>query len=188
MGKIIGFGHRSRVGKDTSCEIATQILQAHGVQVRRESFAALLKDLCHRLYSWTGLQPGPFYERNPGARDVKLPVIQKTPVEIWIDVGNKLREVYHDTWISPVINSAKDFDGVTLISDVRFPNEAAILHGHGATLVKVTRSEAPIRDSVSDNALEGYDHCWDYIIENEGTERDLVDAVRLVLQGCGAIT
>lgn len=187
MGKIIGFGHRSRVGKDTSCQIATQILQAHGVPVRQESFAALLKDVCHRLYGWTGLKPGPYYERNPAARDVKLPVVHKTPVEVWIEVGNQLRGVYADTWIAPVVASAEGFDGVTLISDVRYPNEASVLRSRGGTLVKVTRSEAPVRDSVADNALEGYDSCWHYIIENEGTERDLVDAVRLVLQGAGAI-
>src|SRR5690606_20586650 len=144
-----------------------------------------LKAECHRLYGWAGLEDGEFYERNPEYRDVPLPAIGKTPVEIWIEVGNKLREVYRDTWVKPVVSLIGDRE-VVLISDVRYPNEVNTIRHSGGCVVKVTRAEAPVRNSVSDNALEGWDQ-WDYIIENEGTERDLIDSVRAVLTGCGVI-
>ena len=183
--KIIGFGHRSRVGKDTCTRLAKEILETHAKLVEHKSFAGVLKDTCHRLYGWAGVQEPLFYERLPAYRSHVLPKIGKTVVELWIEVGNKLREVYPDTWVSPVFGIEDCQPDVLLISDVRYLNEIKAIRERGGVCIKVTRESAPRLDSPTDNALEGYKQ-WDAVIENEGTERDLVDKVKalLVSQGC----
>lgn len=67
-----------------------------------------------------------------------------------------------------------------VVSDVRFPNEAAWIRAHGGVLWKVDRAE-PLEatgrpaDHPSETALDGFD--WDRVISNEGAERDLMNAV-----------
>lgn len=73
-----------------------------------------------------------------------------------------------------------------IITDVRYPNEAAAIKSWGGKLVKVIRLDAPKSDDVADSALAGFEG-WDLTIHNDGTLDDLADfayltANRLIYQ------
>lgn len=166
MKTLIGIGHYSRTGKDTLAKaIVNQCANRNpSLKVRKYSFAGKLKEVAHYLYAWAGLQDGPFYETEEGARLRDVPLqIGLTPVEVWIGVGNKLREVYRATWVHPVIfDFINDDSDVGIITDVRFPDEiTAVENIRSHFLIKTVRPGVSPRDSVSDRALLDCDR-WDY--------------------------
>ena len=171
--KIVAFAHRKRVGKDTAAKMLDTILRINnpGIKIAKLSFASKLKDVCFQLFGWAGLMPGIFYEddRNAHLREVVLPKIGKTPRQIWIEVGNKMREVYADVWIDNALLGASA--DILIITDLRFENEAVKIHALGGRVIKITRQSAPVSDDASDSALDGYNG-FDKIISNSGTLHD----------------
>lgn len=168
MTKIIGFGHRKRVGKDQSAKFLDTHLRCNAIKSSKLSFASKLKDVCYTLYGWAGLQPGIFYEDEANAhlREVILPDIGMTPREIWIKVGNKLREVYADTWIDAALRTKISAD-ILIVTDVRFPNEVAKIQSLGGHVFKIKRPGVPVSDDASDSALDDFTG-WNGIIDNDG--------------------
>lgn len=166
---IIGFGHRRRTGKDQSAKFLDTILRIERpkMKVVKVSFAAKLKETCYELYKWAGLERGVFYESEQGIKlkEVVLPAIGMSPREIWIKVGNKLREVYADTWIDAALKNFPQAD-VIIITDVRFPNECDKIHTLGGRVLKLVRPGEPMSDDASDSALDTYTG-WDGFIAND---------------------
>src|ERR1035437_10155397 len=120
---IIGLGHRCGVGKNTIGEYLAKYLQSAGYNVGVRSYADELKRHCHELYSWAGLKPASYYEENYQLKEVVLPLIGKSPRQIWIEFGTTVcRAIYKDTWIKAAFSSGKDFD-ILILTDARFPNE-----------------------------------------------------------------
>lgn len=181
---ILGFGHQSRVGKDEATrEIVRAIndgeIRTPGLTPIRASFAAALKRVAHDLYKHHGLMPGDEYEAgrpHEHERDIKIEGLGMTPVEVWIQVGNKLREVYPHTWLELVLREAAP-DKLLVISDVRFQNEADAIRTMGGWCCKVIRAGAPVKgsDRMIDDAYE-----WDHVIDNDGTLEDLRAEARMV--------
>ena len=175
---IVAFGHRSRVGKDTSAKLLETALRLKGVRTKKVSFAAKLKQAAHITFGWAGLRDAAFYETEEGAkaRLVKLPYLDKTPVEVWVEFGNKVREIYQDNWLNAtLLGEYKDVD-VLIITDLRFPNEGDKVNDLGGWPVWVRRADVPLLDTVSDNALEGWPG-WKDIIDNGGSLKDLSERV-----------
>ncbi|MFI6275971.1 hypothetical protein [Streptomyces sp. NPDC050988] len=82
-----------------------------------------------------------------------------------------------DVWIDALF---RDFQlwGATVITDVRFPNEADAIRSHGGLVVAIQRpGQERIREAghVSENALAGY--LFDDVILNDGTIEQLHDRV-----------
>ena len=179
MPKIIAFGHISRVGKDSSAKFLDTELRVGGKKTKKLSFARKLKDVCYDLFKIYGLEPAVHYENYPEAREIVLPEVNMTAVEIWIKVGNALREVYAPIWIDNCLRSNPDVD-VIIITDLRFPNEATKIKELGGLCVRVDRPGfEPI--SESDSQLLDYDG-WDHVLLNNGDLKDLHDLV-LYLKG-----
>ncbi len=181
---LIGFGHRSRMGKDTASNYALQYLRVKrpDLDIRRASFATVLKDCCRRMFAWAGVHDAAYYEANPQLRDVEIPALGMTVVELWIKFGTPMvRESLHDlTWVNCTLHTKAD---MLIVSDVRFPNEICAIRDKciqtdgKSMLIKVTKAGVPHRkESIADNALTG---CvdWDYILKNDGDLRDLHDNV-----------
>lgn len=171
---IVAFGHRSRVGKDTCGKFLDSALRTAGIRAKRVSFAAKLKEVSYIAYSWAGLRQGAYYETEEGAkaRQVKLPALGLTPVEVWVEVGNKFREIFMDTWLNATLLADYPNIDVIIITDLRFPNEGDKIVDLGGWPNKVTNSRAPVLDTVSDKALEGWTGWWG-TLNNEGTLQDL---------------
>lgn len=164
--KIIGLGHYSRVGKDTLANMLAAELYRRDPSLRvvKRPFAWPLKIIAHTLYWWAGHKRPDFYDTAEGAalRDVPLQPLGKTPVEIWVALGNAVRDrVYERTWIQAALFDAAGAD-VLLIPDVRYPNEALAIREHGGVLVKVVRAGYAPKDTVADRALVGFEG-WDFV-------------------------
>jgi hypothetical protein len=173
--KIIGLGHYSRTGKDSLANYLIQDLRSSGLVAKKIPFAWKLKQICHDLYAWDGLREPEFYDTTDGEkfRDIKLPTIGKTPVEIWVAMGTPAvrNNVYMDTWINFVLKSDHQAD-VIVIPDVRFPNEIQAVREAGGWLGKIVRPGYGPRDTVADRALVGYDG-WDAVIGRSGLMSEL---------------
>lgn len=175
MPTIVAFGHRSAVGKDTSVKFLSTLLSTRGKKVQHVSFAAPLKEVCFTLYGWAGLKRGVHYENHREDRDKVIPHLNMTPVEIWVAVGNKLREVYEPTWIDLTLRTQYKADFL-FISDLRYPNEIAAVQELGGYYYKVNNTRAPIRDTTADNALQGFAD-WYGCVFNEKSLDDLNTAM-----------
>jgi hypothetical protein len=165
---IIGLGHWSRSGKDTFANALIDILHEMDstLRVGRRSFASKLKDVTHQLYGWAGLQDEAYYN-DPATeheRDVVLPALGMTPVEMWVKFGTPAvrDQVYDATWVDYLLKTDHGLD-VMIIPDVRFSNEVKAIRDAGGHLIKVVRDGYGPKMTVADLALIYYTG-WDNVI------------------------
>ncbi len=142
---VIGFGHYSRTGKDSTANYMIECLDEYksSIRVVKRSLAWKLKQVCFELYGWAGLMPPEHYETKEGEkdRDVRLPLLNNmTPVEVWVAFGTKAvrNNVYDRTWLDYLLKTDHGCD-VLIIPDIRFPNEADAIREMGGLAIKVVR-------------------------------------------------
>lgn len=175
--KTIGLGHYSRTGKDSFANALIEALAERDpkCRCRKIPFAWKLKQIAFDLYAWAGMREPGFYDIREGERhrDIVLPAIGKTPVQIWVDLGTPAirQRVYDRTWIDYLLKSDLGLD-VLVIPDVRFPNEVEAIRQAGGTLIKVVRPGFGPRKTVADRALVDFDG-WDFVIGSSGQLREL---------------
>jgi hypothetical protein len=163
---IIGLGHRSGHGKDTVATYMKEWLATMCPEktVIVQSWAAKLKEMCYDLYKQYGMMDQAFYDTPEGRllRNVSLPVICKTPVELWVDMGEGIRDcVYEHTWRDYVRDNIKA--DVIICPDTRKPTELDICN----VKIKVTNPRIPNRVGKSiDHELAHYDG-WHHEIIND---------------------
>ncbi len=173
--KIIAFGHRKGVGKSTASKFLTTHLRCEypDLKIKEVSFAAKLKDISWQLFGWGGLKRGVYYETHYREKEILLPKLDLSPRQIWIGVGNRLREVSERVWIDYALNIKAD---TIIISDLRFTNEALAINTRGGTLVKINRDEAVEGTDPAEVDLVKW-KAWDCIINNNGTLNELNEKV-----------
>jgi hypothetical protein len=185
--KIIAFGHRKLSGKNTAVKFyATEYRLRHrGSNVICKGFADKLKDICYQLYKWAGVKYLEYYENNPSAKETYLPKIGMTVRQLWIQVGNRLRDIYDDTWINYLLHSYRDTADLLLISDLRYPNEAKAIHDLGGYCIRIDRYNENINyNDEADIAMNHYNE-WDAILDNNGTYSQLYDNVIKICDSLG---
>jgi hypothetical protein len=92
-------------------------------------------------------------------------------------IGTALRERYgEDVFVIELLKKIQQYQNaefpprMIIVTDVRFPNEAAALRNLGAMLIKITRSGRVIdrpATHISETALSDYK--FDHVIDNSGT-------------------
>jgi hypothetical protein len=171
--RIVGFGHRSEHGKDTCSNFLSTALRVRkpGLRIKQLNFADKLKDITFQLYGWAGVKRGVHYNNCRADRKIILPALGCTVVTLWVRVGEKLREVFPDTWLNFVCNTDHQAD-VVLVADVRHPNEADTIvdRQDGSKLYKVYNHRIPNRETIPgeesiDDKLDGYSR-WHGQIDN----------------------
>jgi hypothetical protein len=152
---LLGLGYKARNGKDTAGEAIVDYFAArreqqlkHGLkptipEARIFKFAAALYKVCREEYGMTGKD---------------APLLQK--------VGEGRRNEFGlNYWIDQLEASMKGFDGISVITDVRYLNEVDWIKSKGGTTIKVERLNqdgtpfiATDRDPnfVSETQLDGY--------------------------------
>lgn len=163
MTRIVALGHQSRVGKDTAARIIERVVAEQGYSVRRFAFATPLKALAHELFGHAGMRMGAYYETEEGAaaRDVPLcggcpapppgkptppcsGLVHLTPVQVWIALGQKMRDIYPAVWADAGMRAIREWGGaVAIVTDLRFTNEGRAVQAAGGWCVKVVRPDAP---------------------------------------------
>lgn len=177
--QLIGLGHLSRVGKDSAATYLQHHLQARGKRVKCVSFAWKLKEVTFDLFEYLGLKQPIYYENHPEARQKKLDN-GMTAVDLWVAVGNKMREIDNKVWIVSAI-SQPDFDFV-IVRDVRYENEVEAIREWGGKLYRIDRPGYMGLDTVADNALRPYDK-WDGYLMNDGDLKKLSASCESLVAG-----
>jgi len=179
---FIGLGHRKRTGKDTFASMLSgELMYNKGLRVAIRSFARPLKVQAAQIYGWAGLEVPEVYEQKATEylREVTLPAIGKTPREIWIEFGMKMREIYPDTWLDILLKDENNIDyDVIIIPDTRFPNECTGILDHNGLLYRILNDRVEVSDDRADNALVGHEAVWTGDINNNSTLRGLADQAR----------
>lgn len=172
MTLIVAFGHQSGVGKNTCANIISEQLNALGrVRVAQAAFADGVKETAYNLFRHYGMKTAEYYERNRAARDVPLDAIQMTPIQLWVGVGDRMRDVYRNVWIDCAIEKVKPC-AVGLITDLRYRNEAESVQREYGVLVKVVDERVRPRQTAADHDMDEW-QSWDWTITNNGTLYDL---------------
>jgi len=165
--KLIGIGYRARAGKDTVGDI---LEQSFGYE--RYSFAHILKEVCYMLAG--SLESGDEFKEN-------VQLCGLTGRQLLIAVGKALREhVSPNVWIDALDlpGALVTYDRV-VITDVRFPNEAAKIKELGGILIEVRRPGLP--DDLDETETAGAAIKWDHTIVNAGSLEDLEVMVATLL-------
>jgi hypothetical protein len=175
---LIGFAGTARSGKDTA---AGALLDAGWT---RRAFADKVRAI---LYAINPVLDEPSYANGftslryevdqYGWEAVKemYPEVRVYLQRLGTEGGRKI--LGQDVWVDALFRD-RDTWGPTVITDVRFPNEADAIRAHGGLVVAIQRpGQEPIRDAdhISENALAGY--LFDDVIPNDGTVEQLHDRV-----------
>lgn len=187
MKHLIALGHYSRTGKDTLAKILRRKLGGES-RVKFVSFARPFKQHLFEMFAWAGLREPDFYDTPAGEplRNVVLPALGLTPVELWIKFGDQMRDEYHPhIWVNIGKHSiethlAADERNWCVITDFRFPYEWDMVRSADGVTVRILRPGVHPRDSRADRALLDR-RDWDFTIHNNGSLFDLEQAADLLL-------
>lgn len=158
---IVGLGFKARSGKDT---VGDYLVGEYGFT--KIAFADALKEGCMAMFGLT-------YEQCYGStKEVVDSFWGVTPRFILQKVGTEcMRQQFDpDIWVKAV-HKRVSRGGKWVVTDCRFPNEAAAIKEWGGLVVRLDRPEAGASGGIaqhpSEVAMEAYSE-WDYIISNEG--------------------
>lgn len=159
----LAFGCEARVGKDTACDYLERQLKGDCIRL---SFAKALYDILF------------FAQRTCGFPEKKDRIFLQWVGTEWARNQNP------NVWIDIVKNKINSTPSSTpiIVTDVRFPNEAAALKELGFTMVRIKRDmmyREEITQHSSETALSGYH--WDFVIENNGTLDEFYHQIDLIL-------
>lgn len=176
--EIIGFCGLRRSGKDTA---ATSLVW-HGYQLLK--FADCLKDMLRMLFRYTGAQDDVIERLIEGdLKETPVPVLNmKTTRWAMQTLGTEWGRdlIGQNLWADATIARARKYPRV-VISDVRFPNEVAVIKKQGGRVIRIIRPDQPDVDShVSEQSVLSLDA--DSEIINDGTVADLQQKVLGLLQ------
>jgi len=176
--KLIGLSGKKQSGKDSIYRIAADSLRS---RVGRVGFADAVK---HEVSEVTGFRRD-FIEKHKSEF--------RTLLQVW---GTEFRRHFfgNDYWIEKmetVIENSKEHYDYMFITDVRFSNEAEFIKSHNGLLVKVERrldtyqniqdAIASVDSHASENDMNDYSN-YDYVLNNNGTEKELQDSVKSMLE------
>jgi hypothetical protein len=160
--KILAFGHRKRVGKDTAGKfLISWLVQNTKLKVERVSFGDQVKLIA-------------YYENHPEKKEQILPPIDKSPRQIWEELGAHGRSIHSKVWVEMAMTRVDSDTDIVVITDLRDPEEAQITKDYNGFCIRIERN-VPWGGPM-DYKLADYDK-WDATIDNNGTRKDLNNTV-----------
>lgn len=166
--KIIAFGHLSRAGKTTCQQFLVSHLRTNcNKHAQKGSIAYKMKNDAANVFAYAGLMGYDFYEEkcNEHLRDIKLPLLDLTPVEIWVKYGLLLQSIDEGCLIQSMLHTSHKCDYL-IISDLRRVAEAELIQAKGGYVIRVDRPESLCKSDI-DRALSQFTN-WNAIISNTG--------------------
>lgn len=165
MPVIVGFGHRTGVGKDTAARLLMEILPPH-IVVKRRAFADAVKEDCARMFGYAGHRDREHYDRFREHRYIPLPDIGKSPFDLWNEHWENMRQIDPRTWVRRAFDDAVGED-VAIVTDVRRHNECDEIHQRGGIVARIDNPRPEKRHTKADTALACWDE-WDSVVRNDG--------------------
>lgn len=171
---MIGVSGYARAGKDT---VGAYLTENHGFT--RLAFADTLKrfalainpivfasDDGEILRLYTLLEESGF----DWEQAKKLNEVRELLQRIGTEGGREI--LGENVWVDGTLNGIDPHGDNWVVTDVRFPNEAAAIKGRGGFVWRVERPDTkPVNGHPSETALDDYP--FDAVIENNGTLEDL---------------
>lgn len=164
--RIIGLGHRKRVGKDTAAKFIMSDIRMNHQHINSQTmgFSRAIKRASCIMYAWGGLMDEVYYDNHPDEIEQVLPRLGKSPRNIWDEMGLKGREIHPKTWVEAAVY---DIDAdLLVIAGVRFPTEIDLIRGFGGLLLEIERPCVPHAGTEVDEALADFEG-WDATIIND---------------------
>lgn len=148
--------------------------------MKRVGFANKLKEVTYDLFKWAGIKEPIHYENHREDRDLIIPDLGCTIVDLWCDVGEKMREIYGPIWIKNTLtHSDVDF---LIVSDVRHPNEVKAIRELDGSLYKIVNDRVPHRVGKSIDDYLARNTLWDGIVLNNGTLKELYSSMKIMAE------
>lgn len=172
--KIIAFGHRRRTGKNLAADFLFSCIKARDPKIKifKGGFADAVKDHAHHMFAWAGLHPGYYYDNNSEEKEKPLFALGKSPRDIWIHVGEKMREICPKLWVHLFFEKVPADIDIVIIYDLRKIPESEEVLARGGQCFRMIRNVEEFSDPV-DSELRDWDK-WSGTINNTGTKRDLM--------------
>lgn len=178
---LIGLNGRAGAGKDTVCNFIKEWGAQHDYTVRRDAFADRLKLSAARIFfPDIGVEKGVAWcnaMKSHGTLMFALPEGERAlGTESGAITGRRFlqrygteahREVFGtDFWVDALTSVLDESVGITVITDVRFENEAHAIRRQGGEVWEILRRDATIAESahVSESPLPA--GCVDGFIQN----------------------
>lgn len=176
---LIGLTGYAGSGKDTVREILEHRHEIDGL-----AFADPIRDMLTALFDTCGVDTDWMTDRE--RKEKPIPEIGASYRTLAQQLGTEWgRAIDPDLWLK--IAAAKiamyrkyDSKGV-VISDVRFPNEAAWIKAQGGVIWRIIRPGVePVRAHASEDMIASLP--YDYVIDNRSTIDNLIHATRAALK------
>lgn len=129
MSKLIGIAGPARSGKDTLADGISRVLKTSNIQSKKESFAAQLK-LESRQFVMDTIGIDTFTEVT-AEKDIIRPFLVTWGTHV-------RRKLDPDVWIKSVAKTCHE-NVVTIVADVRYPNELQWIKDQGGYIIYVDR-------------------------------------------------
>jgi hypothetical protein len=180
---LIGLCGYAAAGKDTAARV---LIDEFFFQ--RVAFADPIKAA---LLALDPLVPGPgedqylrlseFCQERSWAEVKEYPEVRRLMQILGTEVGCNLFDP--EIWVklaeSKILSQLSV--GNTVVTDVRFPNEARLIKKLGGLLVRITRpGYGPVNEHVSDRASENW--TYDRVLENDSTIADLHEKMKNLVE------
>lgn len=182
---LIGLSGHLGSGKDTVAELLIKNYTPMKYECKHIKFATKVKEISAMLTN-TGKTYEESLADNLSAEGKAkfIPELGMSLGKIQQQIGEGLRNLIHpDVWVHALLSNVKsdteDSKTITIISDVRYPNEVVAIHKRGGIVIRINRKDIPEKciagrdtNHPSETSL---DDCKDFdiILDNGGSKEDL---------------
>lgn len=104
--------------------------------------------MTYEAFKLFGMKQASFYDTDAGrrARTIELPVIHKTPLQLWVEVSNFIYSIHPLTSVEALFAMVPPETDIVVIGDMRRVCEAEYISARGGACYQVTR---PGREPIS---------------------------------------
>lgn len=169
MRLLVGYGNRCRQGKDLAAAAVMDYLNCKRTTAKSHGYGITIPDV--RVFKFAQA----LYleaKRDYGMTDKDAPLLQR--------IGMERRDQDPEYWVKQVRNQLASFNGIALITDVRFQNEIQMVKELGGFTVQMIRLNQDGTRFYSDDRPSGHpseseldNHNWDYRISTKTGEEAL---------------
>lgn len=167
---IIGLGSKAQIGKDYA---AAQLKQYFDVE--RIAFADELKNDLKYLFKQNNLDLDMINSE---------PELKKVIRPLYVAYGHTMREFNENLWVDRALKDRELNHQVTIITDVRYPNEAKRLKELGGTYIEIETNIPPANEvEALYSPLMGGEA--DFVVRNNFDGKfvsDMVDLITILLK------
>jgi len=164
---LIGLGHKAQIGKDYA---AAQL--AKHFDVERIAFADALKDDLTIIFEKQGIDLKAIMN-DPTLKHLVRPLL--------VEYGCTVRKFKPDQWVDRAFQDKQLTHEITVVTDVRFPNEAKRLKEYGGYYVDIIADVPPANETERACGIEMV-KLADFTIENKFDGSYVENLINLIYQ------